>query len=711
MKTTSAFTEALWVAALVAGLSPAIQAGEARLANSNFDEAAIGWSWETWSQAGSSATYDATVNAAGGAQTSGSMKLLCNFANSPGTYQQAVFTLQLPGEANFTAENSHISFDVKVDINSAFRSEGDFGFLEVILRNGNGWDWTVLPGVRLLDNEWRRVTIPVQGAADSVRAITLKLGENALLGPVTLNIDNIALTTTPDDVIIANGNNGVDDGGFAAPEGWSWETWSQAGSTVTFSPLDFYGRQTSGSIRLFNNFNNAPGSYQQAVYTFVLPAQVDASTEYSHINLDVKVDPSSTPRAAGDYGYFEMILRNGSGWDWISTGPLDPPATGTRLSSTEWTHISMPIRGGDQVHRLTLKLGENALLGPVTLNVDNITWTRNTAPPPPPSVSISPVVTGLNLVHTSSDQYGRHNIRNLSDELTTESHAFINKTEPMTYSFDLLSFPQNPPHAGFQAHLFLVPGAAAASADAGPDWSAPTLIFLDIKADEGGGGNATFRWKTNAPGFNLADVNGHGIYVAGLSNLVSSSVRGKWSVKVTDKTNFTVTAPDGASMTVPLSAETVQTFWTDESLSLANLGVYVGVQGNASQNIGQGVRLGSVSILEGATPILEDTFLGQTELDLTKWQVSGPAAGVQFITPENSGYHLTWSLPDTGFTGWQWTSTLNNPTWTDLPAFLNTPIQLGPSRRQVRVNSSELPAIPAGAHEFYLRMVNPTRTE
>ena len=70
----------------------------------------------------------------------------------------------------------------------------------------------------------------------------------------------------------------------------------------------------------------------------------------------------------------------------------------------------MPVRSGEQVHRITFKLGENNFDGPVTLLIDNLTWTKNTAPPPPPSLGITQGQSGLNLVATGAGQYDRHNI-------------------------------------------------------------------------------------------------------------------------------------------------------------------------------------------------------------------------------------------------------------------------------------------------------------
>src|SRR5882672_10327155 len=83
------------VAAITTGIAP-LRAGESQILNSNFDDLAPipAWSWENWSLAGSTVTYDATRNAAGGAVGSGSLRLTAPFATSA-DWQQAVFTLDI----------------------------------------------------------------------------------------------------------------------------------------------------------------------------------------------------------------------------------------------------------------------------------------------------------------------------------------------------------------------------------------------------------------------------------------------------------------------------------------------------------------------------------------------------------------------------------------------------------------------------------------
>jgi hypothetical protein len=661
------------------GVSFSAQAGEELFTNSGFDAGAPGWAWENWSAAGSSASFDATQNSAvaGGAPTSGSLKLAANFTGAGG-YEQAVYTVPLPAPQNFNNQVGTISFDVKVDPASFARADGDYGFLEVILRQGNNWDWVGLPGVRLNGTEWQRVSFQVRKeGVDSIRAITVKLGENDLPGPVTLNIDNVAYTTTPDDVLITGADNGLVD---TTPDGWSWESWSAPG-LVSFDPLDVRGRATSGSIKLEHTFENRPNDYQQSVFTYILPGgTVDAAKEYSHVNLDVRVAPGSTPRAAGDYGYWEVILRNGAGWDWIGTAING--ASGIRLTNTEWQRLSFKVpASAGAVHRLTFKTGDNSLLGPITLNVDNITWTRNTTPPPPPSLSFRRAPGGLSLVATSTDIYGRHNV------FTTDnsSYSFAGSSEPVSYSYTIDKFPDAAAHPGFQAHIFLVPGSPGGASS--PDWNEPTLIFMDIKAGANNTGNATFRIKTEQPGGNSE------LYTAGLTTVNSATVLGTWTLTANGNI-FTMTAPDGTvSAPIDIGAEAAALF------ADGNLRVYFGVQPNADANKGQSAHIAKLEIKRGSSVLVTDSFNGET-LDADKWTGNATPGGVFFVPGSEANWVISWTLPDTGFQ-LQTATTLANPAWTALDAAAST-VTVG-LMRQATVPRSALP----NSSSLFIRMMQP----
>lgn len=658
----------------------AAQGAEIQFANSGFDTDATGWSWENWSAAGSSAVFDPTQTAAvsGGAQTSGSLKLVNGFTDVAG-YQQAVFTVGLPTPQNFSGQVGWIAFDVKVDASSVARATGDYGYLEVILRQGDKWDWVTLPGVHLTSTEWQRVEFQVpKSGVDSIRAVTVKLGENDFLGPVTLNIDNVAFSATPEDVFITGADKGTVD---VTPEGWSWENWSVQG-LVSWDPMDVQGRSTSGSIKLEHDFANLPNDYQQTVFTYVLPSgQVDAASEYSELNLDVKVDASSTPRASGDYGYWQVILRNGSNWDWISTAING--ADGIRLTNNDWNHLSFKVPStAGAVHRLTFKTGDNGMLGPVTLNIDNISWTRSTTPPPPPSLTLSRARGGLSIVTTSTDTYGRHNI------FTTDptAYSFVGATAPVSYSFTIDSFPDAAAYPGFQAHIFLVPGAPGS--ESSPDWNEPTLMFLDIKAGANNSGNATFRTKLDQPNGNSQ------LYAAGLTTVNSATVTGTWTVTIDPSANTAVvTAPDGtASAPIDISALT-------PAFADGNLRAYFGAQPNADGNKGQSIHVGKIEIKSGASTLLSDAFSGET-FDTGTWTVNASAGAIQFVPGSEANWIVNWTLPDTNFK-LQVATTLTNPTWTDVDVSAST-TTIGAVKQAIVANS----ALPAGGNIFF-RLVQP----
>lgn len=151
---------------------------------------------------------------------------------------------------------------------------------------------------------------------------------------------------------------------------WYWENWSDPAQVSFDDTLDAGGDPSGvGSLRVVNNFPDRPEGYSQSVVTLDLGSNVDAETQYSKISLDVRLDPSSFPRANGqNYGGLEVIFRNGNDWTWNSLGFVP-------LTTTEWVHLEYQVKApGDKVHHLTLKLGDNNLTNTVIYNVDNIRW-------------------------------------------------------------------------------------------------------------------------------------------------------------------------------------------------------------------------------------------------------------------------------------------------------------------------------------------------
>ncbi|MGH8248285.1 MAG: hypothetical protein ACREUU_17830, partial [Gammaproteobacteria bacterium] len=352
------------------------------------------------------------------------------------------------------------------------------------------------------------------------------------------------------------------------------------------------------------------------------PYTTNAETFFSHINMDVKVDPGSTPRAAGDYGAFEIIFRNGGGWTWNSR--ITVP-----LNGTGWTHVSAPVGApADAVHHLTLKVGQNALLGPVIYNIDNVTWTESATPPPPPTMSIRPAKPGLNLIGSAAGQYDRQSIYS-----PTAITSWVGGFDDLTFSMTINDAPgtANP---NFQAHMFILQGGP--SSDTIPDWTQPTLIFIQIVNNANGTATAYFRSKINQPSGNSQ------FWAPNTPSVTGPSMQGAWSVAFFPDTNVCLTAQNGATNCFGIPAETAAAF-------PGGLTAYFGIMPNSPENIGKGVSLSHVKVSSAGTSILEDDFPGP-ELDLTKWVVSAAdPAGVKLLTPDTAGVWVSWTVPDTGF--------------------------------------------------------------
>jgi hypothetical protein len=304
-------------------------------------------------------------------------------------------------------------------------------------------------------------------------------------------------------------------------------------------------------------------------------------------------------------------------------------------------------------------------------------------------LTLEKAVGGLNLVHTSANQYGRHNIY-AADSSPLGFYGMTESLASISYSFTLSSFPSGAAYPGFQAHLFLVPGGPGNGSD--PDWTVPNIIFLDVKAGADGSGNATFRWKTNQANGNTQ------LYAAGLPVVNSATVLGTWTLTASYETNFTVQAPDGATVSTVLDPEAAALF-------AGPIRLYLGVQGNSLDNAAQRAGVSSVkvtqeSVFQDITVVLEDDFSGET-LDTAKWvENSAAPGGVQLLPASEAGWLVSWTLPDDGFVLQIAEELSETISWTDSAV---TPIILGPSKRQAHIPQSQLPPTDQG----YFRLFQP----
>ena len=140
-------------------------------------------------------TYDA-----GGSSGSGSVELKWSWAGGNGN---EAFTMDMFASGQNLA-NGTLSFDIMIDPSSTAGTNSDYGYLNVVARDGGyGWNPTSLAEGLLTAaggtvGTWAHVSIPLGSGADSViRGLTFQISnDGGINGSQTIYIDNLQLTTS-----------------------------------------------------------------------------------------------------------------------------------------------------------------------------------------------------------------------------------------------------------------------------------------------------------------------------------------------------------------------------------------------------------------------------------------------------------------------------------------------------------------------------------
>jgi hypothetical protein len=168
-----------------------------------------------------------------------------------------------------------------------------------------------------------------------------------------------------------------------------------------------------------------------------------------------------------------------------------------------------------------------------------------------------------------------------------------------------------------------------------------------------------------------------------LAGIGSPSALGTWSLTFSNNTSVALASPSGTSTNFNLPADSAALFADP-------MYVYVGVQPNSLNNIGQSAMLSRIQITGVGAP-LDDKFTGPT-LDADTWQVAAEDPTGVVTVPPDSTYWLSWTLPATGFEV-QASPILVPGSWVD-PGLTNI-FQIG-GRRRVLIPSSSLPGTNSG---------------
>jgi hypothetical protein len=465
-----------------------------------------------------------------------------------------------------------------------------------------------------------------------------------------LGTTNYVIDTYP----VATGTNDVTK--------WT-QGWGSAPFTVTFDPThDANNDPSSGSVQFDVDFSGVTvnpnnlgdllmmrqlsgNSFDDSVYIG------NTNSEYSGYSYDILWWTNSAIDTNGTFMKFNSVLLPGFDFDnGTFYVPTNPPNTWFHVVQNFPPSFTAPDLTGVAFYLYEYNTsGENVVRGPVRFWLDNLTYIASVAPPPPPPKLSIRKFSGPQGLQETASVFGaagsRQNIRTLN------SFPAFDSVDPSTYSVTISSFP-DASHAGFEAHLFLVPGIPGGESAA--DHNEPSVIYVRIADDTNGVATASFMYKTNNPGASGDAAYGGANTLAVITN---STAVGKWSLTFSSGTHLTLTTPGGSSTNFTMNSDAA-TFFTSP------LVYYVGVEPNNTNNIGQYARYSRAQNVSGTTTNLDDTFPSPT-LDLNTWQFAADNSASIFVVPSASAYWINWTIPDTGFDFQTSTNLSDTNSWVD----------------------------------------------
>ena len=456
-------------------------------------------------------------------------------------------------------------------------NENDYGYFQVNTRYTDSYTYgTTYLGKGLVGagnlvsttGQWGHVSFILDNGADAqaVRALTFEDYNDsgrAIVGPETIYIDNLKVTPPPAvSYLVLNR--------FDTPaevSGYAYSAWNGSPGTFSWSTNDAGGSvPTSGSMEM--QITYGPGENGGAIYSTAPAVDVSKATA---LEFDLMVDPASPVDPNGNAFYFQIGFNSPS-YNKIGNFWLGP--SGNNFTPGVWQHFKLGITPGSLgtgEAQLFINPYDTSYTSPTTpiVYIDNIVFDVPVAPPPPPTLTISKPVKGLNVFYSSDSYlYYRQDARLVQNTgKSWVGHATAGN--PVSYSFTINSFPQATNTYSCVAFLFLVPNPAAQEGDA--DYAEANCVLVNVAQYSATNGFMNIAYKINEPDGN-AMIYGNTPYtnapgswdgvttpwyesgnLGGVTNVQGTAV-GTWTVKFTESdTNVTLIAPDGnaASYVIP----------------------------------------------------------------------------------------------------------------------------------------------------------------
>jgi len=378
---------------------------------------------------------------------------------------------------------------------------------------------------------------------------------------------------------------------------------------------------------------------------------------YSNLAFDFKYDTNST------------IQSNAQQFNWVIDNHLAPDGgggsggaflasfanSGANASNFDgaWHHINIPI--SSTIPDIAVSKGPGyewfngaGTSGTFSFWLANIDLVLNTAPPPPPTMSFTPVVQGLNLWNDKGPNYTRHQVR--TDTLGDFNVNWVGHATPgtpVTYSWNYAHAPTN---NGAGVNFAITPDTVSSNVFADPDWSATNCFYLTINEVGGTSVVANVTVKTNQPSNNSTAVS-----VVRLTNNTPTAA-GTWSLTFTNDTGFVLTAPGGASTNATIPANLLTDTNGQLNIYSNQVSIFLSATPNNDANYGSYADVTTFDVTGVGTPIHEN-FVTQAGIvspflllqDQNYGFVPPNVAPNMLFVTSNDWNWLTWTLPDSQF--------------------------------------------------------------
>jgi len=423
----------------------------------------------------------------------------------------------------------------------------------------------------------------------------------------------------------------------------------------------------------------------------------------STINIDQFNNPSTIPGAAyGTASYQSISWCNGSGNAGGGAGNVIGYFTIPDAASNGWATVTVPIpdnlngtAGADGI--VLEKWIANDASTPATppaayFWIANVQLIGTAAPPPPPTVTLqsSKPIPGLNVFASTAQGTFYYDRQEVASAFTNGISWVGNASaaNPVTYSFTINGFPQNPAtEYACEAYLMMSPNPAAF--DNALDYNETNCVVIEL--EQGAGSTVlNFQYKTNSPGSENYTT------IGTVTN--NGTALGTWSVTFTSETNVIMTAPDNSTSSFVFTS--ASSFAETPSPGSPGMYLYLGMQANNAASLNQAVCYSNFSI-KGVPSAFTDNFLTDTTLSTNwfKFMASGPS-GI-FVMPPGAENWVSWTLPAAGFQ-LQYATNLRGP-WTVLKDTNDVTVPLINEVAQLITTND----IPAGASAAFFDMATP----